>query len=246
MRILFAGAKPQTKSEPFADPRQAIGEEVSMMTTFFEFQQLTKDKKKFLRGLAKRRKEKPTDEEFWKWIKGYKNRYKVSNHGRVKSIERFCSTGPDSNDTRRVRERILKPCLTYGYFNVNLYSGTKASMKRKSVARLVLEAFEGPKPHPKLEACHRDDDRTNNHISNLYWGTSKQNKADARRNGRMIKACGEDHGNSKLTEDKVRKIRRLYPKVKNYSKLARRFEVEVNCIKRIVLNQTWKHVKEKP
>jgi hypothetical protein len=34
-----------------------------------------------------------------------------------------------------------------------------------------------------MEACHRDDDKKNNHLNNLYWGTHRQNFKDAKRNG---------------------------------------------------------------
>jgi hypothetical protein len=47
---------------------------------------------------------------------------------------------------------------------------------------LVLEAFVGPCPDG-LEACHWDDDPTNNRLSNLRWDTSIANKRDMARNG---------------------------------------------------------------
>ena len=48
---------------------------------------------------------------------------------------------------------------------------------------LILETFKGLKPTPKHMCCHRDDDRSNNHIDNLYWGTPKENLEDRTRNG---------------------------------------------------------------
>lgn len=40
---------------------------------------------------------------------------------------------------------------------------------KKLVAELVLETFVGPKPEGK-KACHKDNDKTNNRVENLYWG----------------------------------------------------------------------------
>jgi hypothetical protein len=48
----------------------------------------------------------------------------------------------------------------------------------------VLTAFIGPRPKGRL-ALHRDDVATHNNLSNLYWGTHRQNMIDAVRNGRV-------------------------------------------------------------
>ena len=253
MILYFAGAKEETKSEPFSDPRVAVGEDLPLMLTFMEFKQkkLSKERLKFLKELDK---DFLSTKEIWKWaviyIKGkkisYMGRYKVSNYGNVKSVKRECECGDirGVGSTRVVPEKILKPCMTKGYLNVNLYTGNIKSMKRVSIAKLVLSTFVGEKPTLKHEACHKDDNKLNNHVDNLYWGTSKENKEDSRRNGTMRKAKGEEHYKAKLTEEDVRKIRKLYKKDKNYSKLARKYGVEINCIKRIILRQTWKHVEE--
>lgn len=47
--------------------------------------------------------------------------------------------------------------------------------------RLVAKAFiPNPKGYPSV--LHKDDNRSNNAIQNLYWGTQKMNVADAKRN----------------------------------------------------------------
>ena len=53
------------------------------------------------------------------------------------------------------------------------------------VHRLVCEAFNGPAPFPSALVRHLDDDRTNNHPSNLAWGDMRDNIDDAKRNGRF-------------------------------------------------------------
>lgn len=53
--------------------------------------------------------------------------------------------------------------------------------KRKTVRghRLVCEAFHGPPPPGLPWDLHRDGNPRNNHYTNLYWGSPKQNQADS-------------------------------------------------------------------
>ena len=54
----------------------------------------------------------------------------------------------------------------------------------------------GPAPDGMV-ACHRDDDKNNNALDNLYWGTPTENMQDALRNGRNFftnkNACKNGH-----------------------------------------------------
>lgn len=65
-------------------------------------------------------------------------------------------------------------------------------------------------------ACHRDDNKDNNCLTNIYWGTPKENTADAIRNGNhvfnLFGLKGEKHPCAKLNDLQIRIIRR-YPKV---------------------------------
>jgi hypothetical protein len=87
--IFMAGAKEESRSEPFSDPRVAVGEELNLMTTFFEMRKGTKNKRRarFLKGLKRRKRTGKSGKEFWKWIPGYEGRRKLSNKGRVKIIQ---------------------------------------------------------------------------------------------------------------------------------------------------------------
>ncbi|PZQ78023.1 MAG: hypothetical protein DI563_01670 [Variovorax paradoxus] len=61
--------------------------------------------------------------------------------------------------------------------------------------RLVAELYlENPDNNPLV--CHKDDDPTNNHYSNLYWGTKSSNLKDAYSNGKKT-----------FTEDQKRKMK---------------------------------------
>jgi hypothetical protein len=68
----------------------------------------------------------------------------------------------------------------YGYRHIIMYS--EGRRKQVKIHILVCTAFHGPKPFPSACALHKDDDVTNMHKDNLYWGTKAENMADAYRN----------------------------------------------------------------
>lgn len=68
----------------------------------------------------------------------------------------------------------------YGHQVVDLYIDGKR--RHRYLAVLVAEAFI-PNPHNYPEVCHKDGDPSNNHVSNLKWGTHADNMDDAKRHG---------------------------------------------------------------
>ena len=99
-------------------------------------------------------------EEQWLDISGYEGLYQISNFGRVKS---FYFKNP----------RILKPHKVKGYSNVELYKNKKK--KQFYIHRLVMENFCPIENMNVLDVNHKDEDKSNNHISNLEWMTHKDN-----------------------------------------------------------------------
>ena len=96
--------------------------------------------------------------EEWKNIIGYEGLYEVSDIGNVRNVR---------------RNTLLKLTKTnYGYIQVSLYkNGIKTGLK---VHRLVAEAFI-PNPDNLPQVNHKDEDRTNNNVTNLEWCTAKYN-----------------------------------------------------------------------
>ena len=68
----------------------------------------------------------------------------------------------------------------YGYHYI-VFNYNYLSHRTWLVHRLILSAFLGKCPKGKI-GCHKDDNKDNNSIRNLYWGTYKQNGLDAARN----------------------------------------------------------------
>ena len=120
--------------------------------------------------------------EEWKDIKGYEGLYKVSNKGRVKSVERkVWNSGNQSYNT--IKERILKPLNNRdGYVKVRLCKDGKC--RTYLIHRLVANAFI-PNPNEYKEVNHIDENKTNNSIDNLEWCNGKYNCNHGSRNKRV-------------------------------------------------------------
>lgn len=110
--------------------------------------------------------------ERWRTIEGWPQ-YEVSDWGRVKSL---------GNHFNR-KEKILRPGLKTGYRMVVLCDKQPKRRRNVHIAVLVLEAFVGPRP-PGYVTRHWNDDRIDDRLVNLRWGTQSDNLDDAYRNGR--------------------------------------------------------------
>jgi hypothetical protein len=98
----------------------------------------------------------------WKKIIGYEN-YEVSDAGDVRNS----TTG-----------RVLKKGIdTQGYYRISLCKNGKA--KTICLHRLVGTVFiVNPDNKPCID--HIDNNRTNNHLTNLRWATIKENNMNAK------------------------------------------------------------------
>jgi hypothetical protein len=104
--------------------------------------------------------------EEWRPIEGYEY-YEVSNLGRVRSWV-------DNRWRRRSSPKVLSPHrLTKGYLGVSLSSAPNVS-KTIKVHRLVAKAFI-PNPNNLPIVNYKDENKSNNCVSNLEWCTNKYN-----------------------------------------------------------------------
>jgi hypothetical protein len=114
---------------------------------------------------------------------------------------------------------------------------TGAFSYKRSVAHLVCEAWHGPRPDG-MWCLHRDDDPFNNTPENLYWGTAKQNYADAKRNGKQRATPWT--AMMKLDWGKVREIRARHQRGERQIDLALEYGVGKERICSIVNNKAWR------
>ena len=118
--------------------------------------------------------------ERWKPITGYEGIYEVSDHGRVRSLDRTITRS--DGQVRRLKGKVLSapPKQRGGYPRVCLSAHGKD--KVRYVHSLVAETFIGTRPDG-MEVCHNDGDPTNNHVDNLRYGTPSENELDKVRHG---------------------------------------------------------------
>lgn len=116
-------------------------------------------------------------EEIFRDVKGYEGLYQISNLGNIKSLQK----------SRRLnkKERLLTPYKNKnGYLWVVLSKDKK--LKRYSIHRLVASAFiDNPNNYPQVN--HKDENKSNNRVSNLEWCDCKYNNGYGTKKERLSK-----------------------------------------------------------
>lgn len=106
--------------------------------------------------------------------------------------------------------------------------------------RYSWELHNGPVPE-RLCVLHRCDNPPCVNPDHLFLGTREENLEDMTAKGR--RARGSVNGNSKLTEKKVVKIKKLLSLGVKYKDIAEQFGVAEITIYRISSKLSWEHVK---
>jgi hypothetical protein len=108
-------------------------------------------------------------EEIFKDIEGFEGLYQISNYGRVYSVKsgKFLKAQKHTNDYRQV----------------NLHKDAK--QKTYTIHRLVAQAFI-PNPSNLPQINHKDENPSNNHVSNLEWCSASYNNNYGSRTERAI------------------------------------------------------------
>ena len=106
-----------------------------------------------------------------KQIKGYEQQYEISEEGLVRALKRTGSPGQWLKTQRRPD----------GYCSVQLCKNGEC--KRFTIHRLVAETYI-PNPNNYPQVMHLDNNPSNNHVSNLQWGTQSMNMKQCVADGR--------------------------------------------------------------
>ena len=158
--------------------------------------------------------------------------YRVSNDGVVESCR--TKAGTCSSIWRTVAVSKTRD----GYLQVHLWNRRKNKLRR--IHTLVLEAFVGPPP-PNHQVCHENNNRGDNRLENLRWGTIQDNIRDREATGNTARG---ERGNSKLTTADVCRIRKMRGQGVVFQAIANSLNVSKRQVMRICKKESWAHVPE--
>ena len=130
---------------------------------------------------------------------------------------------------------ILKSWRTTGGYQTVGLRGRKVK-----IHRLIAITFLGEPPVGQNVVRHLDDNNQNNHISNLKWGTYKDNSQDAVSNGKI--PVGEQSYLAQLTEQDVIEIRKRLSAGEHAPSISDDFPVSKWGILDIKKGRRWKHL----
>lgn len=172
--------------------------------------------------------------EIWKPIPGFNNK-EISNHGNVRNP---------------ITGKLLKQTThKQGYKRITFNNVAYL------VHRLVAIGFvDNPENKPTVN--HKDGNKANNRSDNLEWATQLENNKHARDAGlrpvtkKMIAALslgrigGVSHPKSKITEEGLRDIRKMYGCDIKQSVIAEIMGISRPSVNRIIKNKSYCHVHD--
>lgn len=162
--------------------------------------------------------------EIWKDVEGYEGAYQVSNIGFVRMK---CDHGFE----------LLTPIPSAKVYKKILLKNPARCI---SIHRLVAKHFvDNPNNHPEVN--HIDAKKHNNVSTNLEWTTKKGNVQHALNNGLYL--MGETHSQSKLRNEDVYEIRKMFSESTSPCDLSKKFKISKDAIYKIVHKRSWKHLK---
>jgi len=122
-----------------------------------------------------------------------------------------------------------------GYQVVRLQNA-HGKQKKVSVHLLVLIAFVGPRPEG-LQGRHLDDDKSNNRLSNLEWGTASRNMRERHLN-RLTNPV------FKMTPSAITSIRERLKTGETQRSIANSFGIHQSMVSYVKTGQRWGYLVE--
>ena len=171
--------------------------------------------------------------EIWKPAIGFEGFYEVSDLGRVRSLAR--KVPRIDGRFYGVASRVLKPARrAAGYLHVVIRKDNVPYTR--TVHRLVMEAFIGPRPQG-MECCHCNGIPYDNRLQNLRWDTPLGNGWDRKSHGTSNQ--GFSNPRSFLTPEQIELIRCATGTDRQVGEL---FGVAPETARRIRKRLRWAHI----
>jgi len=172
------------------------------------------------------------ENEYWKPIPGFNERYYASNMGRVMSIactwkKRCHGKWVDMKSPDVIFDTKSKTKKGYYRTNLKLENG---KMKTYMIHRLIAKTFLGEIPD-KMQVNHINGIKTDNSIYNLEIVTNQQNRDHARDNNLI---ANRKNGLGKINQEQVIEIKKLYSHGLKQREIAKKFNVCQQTISYII------------
>jgi hypothetical protein len=157
----------------------------------------------------------------------------------------YCSKSCKSDPERRYWKNVRKgenenDCWIWiGPTDSRGYGSLKIGESIKSTHRIAYEWEYGPIPSGML-VCHHCDNPPCVNPKHLFLGTHQDNVDDMKSKSRDAK--GGDFSFTKLKDDDIRAIRRMYKNGCSQQEIADHFMVTQGNISAILTGKTWKHI----
>lgn len=174
--------------------------------------------------------------EIWKQIPGF-SRYEVSNLGNIRSYAVPGKSEEIAKSPRLLSQRTNNLYKTVSIVNDNGYS------KQVKVHKLVMLSFVGKRPNGMV-ICHKNNDKSDNRLENLEYGTREKNYLDSAQEYRTYPQKNDIDSLPDLSItvetklERAEKIRELYDTGKYTQKdIAYMFKISDSGVSRIVNHQ---------
>lgn len=179
--------------------------------------------------------------ERWRDVFGYEGYYRVSDLGRIKSLDRMVKHPRGVQMLRKgVMLKVHRKSKKSIYAVVSL--NKKSVNHCRTLHRVVAETFI-PNPDNKPEINHKNGNKKDNRSGNLEWATRSENTIHAFQNGLITPVRGSKNNLAKLNEEQVLEIRRrLADKSITSIELAKEMNVSKGLIYMIKRRLVWKHI----
>lgn len=181
--------------------------------------------------------EKEKENEIWKEVElgpEYKQKQKieVSNLGGARRTKH----------TGRIWPIKIGNINGYASITITLDAGGNRS---KYLHKVIAETFLEKESDDQVFVIHKDYEKLNNNLDNLAWADKQQKEKHQFKNPLWIKNSKKVK-NAKLTEAKVRKIRKMVNdpnRTMRMKKIAEKFGISEMHLYRIKKGKNWSHVK---
>jgi len=110
----------------------------------------------------------------YKDVKNFEGLYKISEYGTVVRLPKKVNSARSSTGERTLKLKELIPQLNKDGYHYTQLVNEKGERKHFFIHQLVALAFID-NPHNLKIINHKDENKTNNHYSNLEWCTIKYN-----------------------------------------------------------------------